>query len=440
MTPDQAPSPDTSPETIRMPGRTTPTWEMELLVSGATVFGLLQLPALADRILFGLYNSSSLEIAGLVLPLWVYVKFTLLMLIVTFVVHLFFRGYWVALVGLSSVYPQGIQWAKFDKRLGPHSLAVSPVDTMAVVIEKADNRATRVFSVGFGMAAMFLGPIVLVSLLLACMRVFLALGGPGGDANLWVVFGAFVLFFLPYIVLATWDRARGASMPADTRAARAMRSAFRFYGALGLSRASNPLLKLFFTNDTGRYKGALVPLMITVIMVTVAVQAVGPRLGWDAGSFDGLPDDTSGAANTLLPLHYANQRGSGVMLVPPPHIPDPVVRGRYLKLFVPYLPMRHTPAMQRLCPKALVAKGDQASRVQLDCLGRIHALAVDGVPLQIAFDAGEDPATGQRGMVAMIPVAALSPGRHELTVMPVQREAAKEGDEPVLPYRIPFWR
>ncbi|PZO05359.1 MAG: hypothetical protein DCF27_13950, partial [Lysobacteraceae bacterium] len=425
---------------IPMPSRTTPTWEMELLVSGATVFGLMQLPSLVDRLLFGLYNSSSLEIAGLVMPLWVYVKFTVFTLIFTFIAHLFLRGYWVALVGLHSVYPKGIQWDKADRNMGPHYVAATHVDSMAQVIEKADNRATRVFSVGFGLAATFLMPIVLVSLLLGCIRLFVALWGTGGDAILWVVFGVFLLFFLPFIVLILLDRLRGQSMPSQSSAVRVMRATFRFYGALGLSRASNPLLKLFFTNESGRHNGALVAVMITVVMVVSAVQAVGPRLGWDVGSYDGLPSDTSAATNTLLPVHYASQRGSGVMLVPPPHVPDPVVRGRYLRLFVPYLPMRHTPAMQRLCPEALAATGDDASRVRLDCLGRIHALAVDGVPLQVPFDAGEDEATGQRGMVAMIPVAALSPGRHELTVMPVKRDAAEKGGKPVTPYRIPFWR
>jgi hypothetical protein len=38
---------------IRLPPKTTPTWEVELLVSGATVFGLAQLPPLADRVLSG---------------------------------------------------------------------------------------------------------------------------------------------------------------------------------------------------------------------------------------------------------------------------------------------------------------------------------------------------------------------------------------------------
>jgi hypothetical protein len=40
------------PEHERVPAQTTPTWEMELLVSGATIFGLLQLPTFLDHAYF----------------------------------------------------------------------------------------------------------------------------------------------------------------------------------------------------------------------------------------------------------------------------------------------------------------------------------------------------------------------------------------------------
>ena len=35
---------------LALPRRTTPTWELELLISGATIFGLLQLPGLAGQL------------------------------------------------------------------------------------------------------------------------------------------------------------------------------------------------------------------------------------------------------------------------------------------------------------------------------------------------------------------------------------------------------
>src|SRR4051794_24559506 len=98
-------APAHGPGASGVPAETTPTWEMELLISGATVFGLMQLPARLDAIFYDLFNRGSEQVASLLMPLWIYAKVALLTLIGTFVLHLVLRGLWVAMVGLDSVYP-----------------------------------------------------------------------------------------------------------------------------------------------------------------------------------------------------------------------------------------------------------------------------------------------------------------------------------------------
>ncbi len=179
---------------------------------------------------------------------------------------------------------------------------------------------------------------------------------------------------------------------------------------------------------------------MTAVMALVIWQIMSERLGWSAGDFAGLPDDVPMAMDTLLPLHYDSQRDGAVRMDPLPHIPDPVVRGNYLRLFVPYLPLRHNKAMAIRCPEALANEDDTGPRARLDCLAAIHAVAIDAKPVDIRFDAAEDPRTGQRGMIAMIPVSDLPVGRHELTLLRAPRNRRKDADEPPKPYRIPFWR
>jgi hypothetical protein len=425
-----------------MPNRTTPTWEMELLVSGATVFGLFQLPALADRLLFGFYNSSNFAVATLTPSLWVYVKFALLTLIATFIAHLCLRGYWVALVGLSSVYPEGFRWDRMKAKIGPHYLATSreltgDIDTM---IERADNRASIVFGLGFGMASMMLMPVVLVAALMAIAWLHQALGGDGVDA-LKVAAGAIGIFFVLFAVLVYWDKSRGATLPADSRGGRRLRRFFRFYSRMGFDRASNPLISLFSSNEGNGRTASILGIAMAVVFAIVVWQVAAERQGWSAGDFAGLPDDVPMAEDTILPQHYASLRGTTARLEPLPHIPDPVVRGNYLRLFVPYMPARHNEVMAERCPAALTATGDDAVRVRLACVADIHAVEIDGQPVDIRFDAAEDPATGQRGMIAMIPVHDLALGRHELTLLRARTAKRQQRDgKPMEPYRIPFWR
>ncbi|HEU0153670.1 MAG TPA: hypothetical protein VFQ84_10025 [Arenimonas sp.] len=425
-----------------VPGRTTPTWEMELLISGATVFGLLQLPALTDRVMFNMNNGSAMEISGLVLALWIYAKFSLLTLIGTFIVHLALRGHWVALVGLHSVYPGGIRWDRLNRRMGPNYIEASreQCGDMAELIERADNRASRVFGVGFGMAAVMLVPILLVGITVAVLWTYLRLGGPDGNLTLVGVSVAFLLVFLPYGVLVAWDLTRGRRVPRDSTEAHWLRRGFRLYGAIGFSRSNNPLLMLFASNEGGRRTGWLVGITMALMMGVVSFQAVSARIGWGFGDYRGLPDDRVTGSDLLLPMHYASRRGDAVILVPPPHIPDPVVDGPYLQVFIPYLPSRHNLAMRRRCPEALADTGPDAQRARLDCLATLHDLRIDGQPVAVPLDAAQDPQTGQRGLVAMVPMAGVAAGRHELTVMPATGKGQKPVGPDTLPYRIPFWR
>src|SRR5690606_38921260 len=122
--------------------RTTPTWEMELLISGATVFSLMQAPDLLDRLYYGF--APRLEAAyqaALILP-YMYLMTACLALIATFLMHLCVRGYWVALVGLASVYPEGVNW-KGMTSWGPSFLKTVREQTLPLddAIERYDNRA-----------------------------------------------------------------------------------------------------------------------------------------------------------------------------------------------------------------------------------------------------------------------------------------------------------
>ena len=432
------PTPPGAPATI--PARTTPTWEMELLISGATVFGLLQLPALADSLLFHAHNSGPPIVALFVLPLWIYVKTALLTLAATFVVHLCLRGYWVALVGLSSVYPGGVRWDRVAERAGPLSLASmrAKMGDIGDTIERADNRASRVFGIGFALATVMLLPIVLVlALTLLLWLVSLLVGDSAWltEAGLFV----FVLLPIPFALATAWDRRHGAKAAPDSRMARTMRRVLHVYERVGMGRASNPLLVLFSSNEGNRRTVVLMVLTMGLTFMIMFAQAVGDRLGLEFGDYAGLPDDRRAATDAVLPIHYDSQRGDRIQLTPVPTIPDLVVRGPYLRVFIPYFPRRHAEALQIACPQGLAE--DTAPRVRLDCLAKLQPLSIDGVVVDVPLDAAEDPRTGQRGVLAMIPVGDLAPGRHELTVpSPSDARDLRDGAKPKEPYRIPFWR
>ncbi len=408
---------DTTVDTNIVPHTTTPTWEMELLVSGGTVFGLMQLSGLMDEQFISMIAGASQETYQGLSPLWIYSKFVVLTLISTFLIHLCLRGYWVALVGMNSVYPGGVNWEKL--RQGPISrrFSESTVPPMATLIEKADNLATRVFGVGFGFAMMMLIPIAVVALSLLCS--FVLRKAFGLQHTQWMFIGLFLTLFVPMALTAFIDRRFGKRLAPDGRIHRLMLASFKFYDRIGLGRANNILLALFISRTGLRKWFGLVFVVIGIVYAIALVQIFSTQGRVDLGEYPGLPDKDLFARASSPSSFYASQRGSDSGDAALPYIADRIVRGPYVSLFVPYRPRRHTPMMEKHCPKALAATSDDNPRPALDCLATLHSVQLDGKPIAIRFDASDDRISGQRGMLAMIPVSALAAGRHELSLLEV---------------------
>jgi hypothetical protein len=418
----------------QVPPKTTPTWEMELLVSGATIFGLLQLPRLIDHGYYVALNLSSSDYQGLLFPLWLYSKVAVLTLVITFLMHLALRGYWVALVGMSSVYPGGIRFEKL--RFGPISLARTLRDsgTMAVVIERADNRATRVFGTGFGFAlVMMVWAAGAAVILAACVLVDASLGS-GHTSQ---VFGALAaVLALPWVLASIIDRRFGRRLAPDGGAARAIGAVLEAYSRVGVGRGGNTLMSLFVSNE-GRLRGMATALFLVVpVVIVLMLQDSLARGHLPLGLFVGLSSEDAFSPNASVSGFYDTSGSDRTVYLPIPHIPGRVVSGDYLELFVPFIPRLHGPALERVCPQALPAGQTEA---RLACLARLSDIRIDGVPQAVRFDASSDATTEQPGMLAMLPVRDLVPGRHELSLNAPGHDGLSS-DAPARRYRIPFWK
>lgn len=417
----------------QLPARTTPTWELELIVSGATTLGLLQLPRLLDQGYFRAMNLVPQDYAQLLMPLWLYSKIAVVVLALTFLSHLCLRGYWVALVGMNSVYPGGIRWHRLG--LGPIARGrfehESPQAHIDEAIERADNRATRVFGTGFSFALLMLAPVFLVLLAVLAAIGVQALIGEGYTLSVFAAVLALVL--APWMLAAILDRRLGHLIQKSPRLARPLGSIVGFYGRLGFGPRSNPLVALFASN-AGRLRFALTALLVIMPVSFAIVLAARGRLPF--GLFSGLGAEDPFSATTSAAAFYEDQQADRWAMVPVPHIPSRVVAGPYLQAFIPFVPRLHGEALPLACPALQAPMAD--TRARLDCLGGMLDLQLDGAPVSVPLEATTDAQTGQQGMLAMIPVGALAPGRHELSLNEPDRRALDRA--PARRYRIPFWK
>ena len=432
---------------FHLPKDTTPTWEVELLLSGALVFSMLQVPGLLDDILYALRPRLKGSLNYGVFMLYFYLKVTSYALICTFVLHLASRAVWVAALGLRSVYPEGVLWDKLPR--GPIYREYTKRTTLTLdqMIDRADNRASLVFAFGLLLVLMSLA-IMVFTMILVAVGGLLGQFVLKGSNNSWITLGLVLLFVMP-MILATWvDRRFGARIPPQHWFAELLRRIFGIGSIMVWGRLTNPILLTVFSR-IGLMRGNL--LMIGALYLLMAVILLETLVKSGAVSLPGeryLPREASG--RELDSVYYADARDLREAQQGHPYIPGEIIRGPYLRLFVPYVPRRLDPAMERDCPKAThwAEKStddeqlavERARTVQLlNCAAdKLYPLELDGQPVaNLRYDIARDPLTGMRGFVAMIDVRELPRGRHELAVI---RPQPPQDKDPVQPALIPFWR
>ena len=434
-----------------VPRDSSPTWELEMLVSGAVLYSLFQLPPLLDA---GLrrWEPHATHNAGLALVLlYSYLKGAVYTLVAAFVVHLATRAYWVGLVGLESVFGAGIRWER--TRFGPITQEVyrAKLPSLPRTIARLDNFASVIFSFAFMVVLVALLSLALLALFAALTYALAALLSDGRDVRR-TGFVVATLLLVPPLAAGYADRWYGARLDPDGRPARLLRrmtEAFYYTQFIGLL---GPTLLTISTNGRRKTTYALFYLALIGSVYVVLAEWLVRRgaIGVNGADYFSARSE----ANAVDYAHYESAWPDDLVNAAAPSIQTDVVRDPYVRLFIPYQPSRHNPAVAAYCPgvRPLEARGarvelragaptaDDAARAVLRCLADLHAVALNGAPQpQLRFRFATHPRTGVDGIVAYLPTAPLPRGENVLVVRPPPRRPGSAARRPPEPYVIHFW-
>lgn len=440
----QTPSPAASDTGDTLPKRTTPTWEMEILLSGATVFALFQAYAELNVAVFWLIERLPNDLRGLISPVGLYVQGGVLGLALGFLAHLVLRALWVSLVGLRSVDPEGR--LRHNENLGPAQRALlgEALDALPQRIAALDDTATLVFGAAIGIAKMMAaltltvgGLFVLAYAITAAMRI------PEHVAA--VCFGLMALWLVPLMAATMADNQAGK----HGRAPRPWVSRLiRIYAAAGYTADGNLGTTMATYRVAGAKRGWRAQVAIGLIVsAVVSVALVAPFLQYQGigGLLDGdFPSLRAGSAGAVRVTHYLDRQRPG-QASNAPQLPSDVITGPYAKLHIPYVPEWHDAVLARCAPKENSDwRADHAaSRAVLDCVAATQPIRLDGRPVDALWWWSEDARHDRRGFQVMIDVRALRTGPFLLEIDQPEAERRRDdnatGDDD-LPWRIPFWR
>lgn len=144
------------------------SWSAELIISGAAIYGSLQLPWLLTKMVnFCLLNFSD-DILQILYLFFTYLTFTITILMINFILHFILRSIWVGLIGLSSVYPQGVN--EESENYSRHYLQQLKADfgDLRSYAARVDRTCSIMFAFSFSVAMIF---ISIASIVLALAGV-----------------------------------------------------------------------------------------------------------------------------------------------------------------------------------------------------------------------------------------------------------------------------
>ena len=429
------------------------TWEMELLISGAVVFALLQIPARLDAG-FDLLDPHLSRALGL-LPMlgYTYLKLITYTLVGTFILHLAARGYWIGLIGLDSIFPGGIRWQRLDSGPIYRDLQRSTMPTVRRLIAAADRFCSSIFSFAFVVVFNFAFSIVL-SVPVVVLAYVLSQRFFEGAAVVGLFLGVWLVLLGPQILFGLLDRFFGKRLAPDGGLARVTRRVLGFYSRLLLSPLHVPILATFSTNVR---KSIVYPVFYGLLLSMLALFLIKDVIGrGDAlrfSSYVWAPDEAGEQA--VEPRHYEELRAGRPAPRTSPTIQSVVVDGPYLRVFLPYRPERDNRVLAGLCEGGpLRGEGlrlltrrrrlepDARSAEALACVSRLFEVAIDGEPVASPdYVFYRHPESDQRGLLALPAVGELEPGRHLLTVEKRPPREDPDGEaSPSRTYSVPSWR
>jgi hypothetical protein len=434
---------------------TSPTWELELFLSGAFVFATFQLPGLIEK-LFQRLEPHTVGASNFVVFIGsLYGKAIAFTLIAMFSVHLGARAYWVALMGLHSVFPRGIQWDEL--KVGPLAKEIYRSRTQDIQrsIARLDNFCSVVFSVGLVIVLVFVFSTTLAGVF-GGLAYLLATAFRAKQNTMFFFFALSGVFTLVPLTATLLDKRFGARMTPGSRSHRFTTGALRLAFAMNLLRFTGPMMWTMMTN-MGRRKA--MAFMFVTLTLLVAIATADRLANSDRLSLNSYDFFARSRAHEVLASYYENQREDGRPYPRTPSIQSDIIREPYVKLFLPISARRHNAALLRECP-GLKPIGDRGLQIGADsyvpdslaepvlaCVAKLHAVTLDSVARpDLSFSFYENPSTGIKGVITYIPADSLARGRHVLGMLPIPPEELPKGTAALnaapwkKPILIPFWR
>lgn len=371
------------------------SWEIEILIVACILAALFNLPDISKDNLAALEVSahndfraengdpenagSSFWIVLGVIKVFIYSFFGFFISIakLTFSFYVFFRGFWVAVIGLSSVFSKGIN----IKKLGFSSYfnKLIPDYSFNRYILRLDNICSSVFSLGF-LIAFFCGSFLLYLSIVAFslgLVEFAALSlfkesdwffQDYGGVMIYIFIAFGVFFFIDILFLGIFKRVKWKvfSYPYSK-----MYSLLRLVTGFFIYES---IYYLFISNVKRR-----VLLILFIIFILLIAFGISNN---KANGYLNFPSDTLQTKSFMSKNHYEDRllsSGDNFSSTKYPFINSEIISDNYLKIYIPFHPYIHTSLDSACGITSQIIANDQKieHEILIDCINNVYAIYID---------------------------------------------------------------
>ncbi|MEM6397918.1 MAG: hypothetical protein AAF741_16330 [Bacteroidota bacterium] len=408
------------------------SWQAELIISGIAILGALQLPELADDLQYYLLDILYRSEFTFWTFVTIFLQIGINLLIVTFIAHFVLRTLWIGIIGVNSIFPNGItRNERFSEEYQDRIIA--DFGDVTGYIQKLDRTCSGIFGLGFSICLVLLGYITI----LVSVGIIGHLGHNYLPANFLklVGIGVYILIII-FAVLSGWMGIKRNKDKAFTK--RWQYPLSQFAGRIMFNLGYRPAMTIsnLFTSAAADKKGYMgwVFLLSMVGSFTMGVTSIRYNLvaQWDDDRYFYSPSDTTLVSNRA----YLGASDEAYYFQPVIDQRE-VKAGEVLQIFIP-LPQRELEELEKQCdlpsPYDTLSKRERRmaenSRL-LECGNTYVEIALNGAVLtdyrlRRHYEKGRRSQYGF--LTALRDPEGLRPGENRLRVTTKFENADEPGD------------
>lgn len=413
------------------------SWQAELLISGLALYGTLQLPVFVYWLSDSIINLFPVDyyFAGYIISF--FYLFGISILTTFFIMHFVLRAYWVGLIGLNSVYPEGY---KVDNEIFSSLFTQKVVDYFPKVpdtIKALDKQCSGMFSGAFVFILMYGMMSISFSILLAVYMATIDYI----PKLAWIILGAIFVLITIFVLIFTYLGKSKKYKDNEKLQDRFFKLSV-LYGNIMTPFLYKHLSQITYTFQTHAKN---VSSSFTVVLPFMIIATALSMYHLDQSNIGilinkGKEDAINIHENTIYSNNYLDQYTEDQNIFVP-ILDSDIVSGPFVKLFIPILSNEKT-FQETICGEYVKTKilKDNAERIAKrkffhECYSQYIRVYVNENLHNAELLVHEHKQRDRRGVLSYIPSTLLKPGKNTLRVEKIKNKKNEIYED----YLIHFW-